>query len=189
MADVTRLTEVIEPEAKALGFELVRVKLTGAGEERTLQIMAEDPASGQLVVEQCMALSRRISDAMDAAEEGGEELIEGAYNLEVSSPGIDRPLTRAQDFAKWAGHEANFSLKEPVGDHRKLRGELLGLEGDIVAVEDRKAGRVEVALGNIHSAKLVLTDKLIAATKPIDMTGADEIEETEDTFEEEKAED
>lgn len=189
MADTTRLTEVIEPEAQALGFELVRVKLTGSGEERTLQVMAEDPATGQLVVAQCMALSRRISDVMDQVEEAGEELIEGAYNLEVSSPGIDRPLTRMKDFANWAGHEANFSLKEPVGDHRKLRGELLGIEDGVVAVEDRKAGRIEVALDNIHSAKLVLTDKLIAATKPVDMTGADEIEETDETFEEEKAAD
>jgi ribosome maturation factor RimP len=186
MTDIARLTEVIEPEAKALGFELVRVKLSGSGDERTLQVMAEDPATGQLVVDQCMALSRRISDRIDAIEEGGEELVRGAYNLEVSSPGIDRPLTRAKDYADWAGHEANLSLSEPVGDHRKLRGELLGIEGDVVAVEDRKAGRVTVPLAQIHSAKLVLTDKLIAATRPIDTTGIDEFEETP---EEEKADD
>src|SRR5688500_19280688 len=77
MADIARLTEVIEPEANALGFELVRVKLSGQGEERTLQVMAEDPATGQLVGEQCMALSRRISDRIDAVEEAGEELIGG----------------------------------------------------------------------------------------------------------------
>ncbi|BBC74054.1 ribosome maturation protein RimP [Altererythrobacter sp. B11] len=186
MADIARLTQVIEPEAEALGFELVRVKLTGSGEERTLQVMAEDPATGQLVVEQCMALSRRISDRIDAIEEAGEELIAGAYNLEVSSPGIDRPLTREKDYVAWAGHEANFSLNEAVGDHRKLRGRLLGIEGGVVAVEDRKAGRIEVPLANIHSAKLVLTNELIAATKPIDMSGAEEIEETP---EEEKADD
>jgi ribosome maturation factor RimP len=186
MADIARLTEVIEPEAQALGFDLVRVKLSGSGEERTLQVMAEDPATGQLVVEQCMALSRRISDRMDELEEQGEELVRGAYNLEVSSPGIDRPLTRAKDFANWAGHDVNLSLNEAVGEHRKLRGELLGIDGDVVAVEDRKAGRMEVALANIHSAKLVLTDKLIAATRPLDTSGVDEIEET---LEEEKAED
>ncbi len=186
MADVTRLIEVIEPEAAALGFELVRVKLSGQGEERTLQVMAEDPATGQLVVEQCMALSRRVSDRIDEVEEQGEELVQGAYNLEVSSPGIDRPLTRAKDYANWAGHEVNISLKEPVGDHRRLRGELLGIEGETVAVEDRKAGRIEVPLQTIHSAKLVLTDKLIAATRPLDVSGVDEIEET---LEEEKADD
>src|SRR5690606_25534333 len=85
MAEITRLIEVIEPEAAALGFELVRVKLSGQGEERTLQVMAEDPATGQLVVEQCMALSRRVSDRIDEIEEQGEELVQGAYNLEVSS--------------------------------------------------------------------------------------------------------
>lgn len=184
MPDVARLMEVIEPEAEALGFELVRVKLSGQGDERTLQVMAEDPATGQLVVDQCMALSRRISDRIDAIEEGGEELVRGAYNLEVSSPGIDRPLTRAKDYANWAGHDVNVSLNEPVGEHRKLRGELLGIEGDTVVVEDRKAGRVEVPLAQIHSAKLVLTDKLIAATRPLDTSG---IEEFEEIPEEEKA--
>jgi len=184
MADVARLTEVIEPEAKALGFELVRVKLSGTGEERTLQVMAEDPATGQLVVEQCMALSRRISDKIDAVEEAGEELIAGSYHLEVSSPGIDRPLTRAKDFADWAGHEVNLSLGEPVGDHRKLRGELLGIENETVRIEDRKFGNIEIPLASIHSAKLVLTDKLIAATRPLDTSGVEEIIETN---EEEKA--
>ena len=184
MADVTRLIEVIEPEAIALGFELVRVKLSGQGEERTLQIMAEDPATGQLVVEQCMALSRRVSERNDAIEEAGEELVHGAYNLEVSSPGIDRPLTRAKDYANWAGHDVNVSLNEPVGDHRKLRGELVGIDGDKVTIEDRKAGRIGVPLDTIHSAKLVLTDKLIAATRPLDTSGVEEIIETS---EEEKA--
>ena len=184
MADVTRLIEVIEPEAIALGFELVRVKLSGQGEDRTLQIMAEDPATGQLVVEQCMALSRRVSERIDAIEEAGEELIEGAYHLEVSSPGIDRPLTRAKDYANWAGHDVNVSLNEPVGDHRKLRGELVGIDGDKVTIEDRKAGRIGVPLDTIHSAKLVLTDKLIAATRPLDTSGVEEIIETS---EEEKA--
>jgi ribosome maturation factor RimP len=184
MADIARLTEVIEPEATALGFELVRVKLSGQGEDRTLQVMAEDPATGQLVVEQCMALSRRISDRIDAIEEAGEELIAGSYHLEVSSPGIDRPLTRPKDYADWAGHEVNVSLDEPVGDHRKLRGELRGIESDTVLIEDRKFGSVEVPLGNIHSAKLVLTDKLIAATRPLDTSGVEEIIETS---EEEKA--
>jgi ribosome maturation factor RimP len=185
VADIARLIAVIEPEAEALGFELVRVKLSGAGEDRTLQVMAEDPATGQLVVEQCMALSRRVSDRIDAIEEAGEELVEGGYNLEVSSPGIDRPLTRAKDYANWAGHDVNLSLNEPVGDHRKLRGELLGIESEIVSIEDRKAGRIEVPLAQIHSAKLVLTDKLIAATRPLDTSGVDELEE----LEEERAED
>jgi ribosome maturation factor RimP len=186
MADIARLIEVIEPETKALGFELVRVKLSGSGDERTLQVMAEDPATGQLVVDQCMALSRRISERMDAIEEAGEELVRGAYNLEVSSPGIDRPLTRAKDYARWAGHEVNLSLNEPAGEHRHLRGELVGIDGSTVTVDDRKAGRIAVPLAQVHSAKLVLTDKLIAATRPLDTSGIDEFEEAP---EEEKAHD
>ncbi len=190
MADIARLTEVIEREAIALGFELVRVKLFDSGPEgdgeRTLQVMAQDPATRQLVVEQCMALSRRISDTIDAVEEGGEELVQGTYQLEVSSPGIDRPLTRPKDFADWAGNEANLSLDPAVDGHKRLRGELLGVEDGQVRIEDRKHGRFAVPFEQIRSAKLVLTDKLIAATKPLDMSGADEILET---TEEEKVED
>ncbi|BBI21576.1 ribosome maturation factor RimP [Qipengyuania flava] len=192
MADLDRLTEVIEPEAKALGFELVRVKMmpseAGDGGE-ALQIMAEDPATGQLVIEQCAALSRRVSDRMDALEEQGEVLIDGAYHLEVSSPGIDRPLTRAKDFADWAGHEAKVSMAKGYDGQRNLRGILKGVEGDAVTIEDRKTGDVTVPRDQIHSAKLVLTDELIAATQPLDTSGADEIVETPDIPDEEKADD
>ena len=192
MADLDRLTEVIEPEAKALGFELVRVKMmpseAGDGGE-ALQIMAEDPATGQLVIEQCAALSRRVSDRMDALEEQGEVLIDGGYHLEVSSPGIDRPLTRAKDFADWAGHEAKVSMAKGYDGQRNLRGILKGIEGDAVTIEDRKAGDVTVPRDQIHPAKLVLTDELIAATQPLDTSGADEIVETPDIPDEEKADD
>ena len=188
MADIARLTEVIEPEANALGFELVRVKMIGAeaGDgEPALQIMAEDPATGQLVIEQCAELSRRISDRIDAIEESGEMLVEGAYRLEVSSPGIDRPLTRPKDFADWAGHEVRIALTDQVtgedGKPRKtVKGDLLGIEGDQVAVQDFKVGRVAFPLDQVHSAKLVLTDRLIAATRPLDVTGAEEILEEEE---------
>jgi len=186
MADIARLTELFTAEAEALGFDLVRVKLTGSGEERTLQIMAEDPATGQMIMDQCATLSRAISARIDEVEEAEGELIEGAYLLEVSSPGIDRPLTRPKDYANWAGHEAKIALVEKVDGHRRLIGELVGIEGDIVTIEDKNAGTIAVPLENIHSAKLVLTDKLIAATQPLDMSGADEIEEFN---EEEKADD
>ena len=189
MADTARLTRLIEPDAPALGFELVRVKLTGSGDERTLQIMAEDPATGQLLVGQCAELSRRVSDAIDAAEEAGEELVEGAYNLEVSSPGIDRPLTREKDYANWAGHEANVSLNAPLSvggtDLKKLRGTLIGIENGTVAIEDKREGRIDVPFAQIHAARLVLTDALIAATQPLDTSGIDEIQEFNE--EEEKA--
>lgn len=186
MADIARLTEVIEPEVNALGFDLVRVRIFGKSEvgddEIALQIMAENPATGQLVLDDCVTLSHRISDRMDALEEAGETLIEEAYRLEVSSPGIDRPLTRPKDYANWAGHEVKVNLTVPVEGNRKgLTGELVGLDGDQVTVDDKKSGRVSFPLENIHSARLVLTDKLIAATRPLDVSGADEIvEEQED---------
>lgn len=188
MADIARLTQIIEPEAKALGFELVRVKMmpSEAGDgTQALQIMAEDPATGQLVIEQCAALSRAVSAKIDALEEQGDVLIEGAYHLEVSSPGIDRPLTRAKDFSDWAGHEAKISMAKGYDGQRNYRGELTGIEGDTVTIADRKAGDVSLPRDQIHSAQLVLTDALIAATKPLDTTGADEVQEDQ----QEKADD
>ena len=189
MADLARLTEVIAPEVEALGYELVRVKMIGAeaGEgEPALQVMAEDPATGQLLIEQCAELSRRISDKVDALEEAGQVLVEGAYRLEVSSPGIDRPLTRTKDFVQWAGHEVRITLSEPVmcedGVARKtVKGDLVALEDELVIVEDRKFGRVQFPFGTIHSAKLVLTDRLIASTRPLDASGAEEVLEEEES--------
>jgi ribosome maturation factor RimP len=186
MADIARLVEVIEPEAQALGFDLVRVKYFKGGEigdeEHTLQIMAERPDTGQLVIEDCAALSHRVSDRIDALEDAGEVLIREAYRLEVSSPGIDRPLTRPQDFANWAGHEARVQLVNPVeGNRKSLQGDLVGINGETVTLEDRKSGRVSFPLSDIHSAKLVLTDRLIAATRPLDSAGADVEEFGSDT--------
>ncbi len=182
MADIARLTQLIEPEAQALGFELVRVAMLAseAGDGgMALQIMAEDPASGQLVIDQCAALSRRVSDVIDAAEEAGEVLIEGAYHLEVSSPGIDRPLTRDKDFANWAGHEVRIVMDKvfasEFGGQRVNKGVLHGLEGGMVHMTEVKAGEVHLPLTQIHTAKLVLTDALIAATRPLDTSGADEL--------------
>lgn len=200
MQDLTRLIEIIEPEAKALGFDLVRVKMTqseaGAEAKKSadaLQIMAEDPATGQLIIDQCAALSRAVSEAIDAAEEAGEELIPSAYHLEVSSPGIDRPLTREKDFANWAGHDARivmvkgFSPKDS-GIRRVYKGPLKGIEDGIITITDSKSGDVgALPFGEVHTAKLVLTDALIAATQPLDTSGADDIIEDSNSNEEEKA--
>ena len=161
MADTTRLREVIEPEANALGFELVRVKLSGQGEERTLQVMAEDPATGQLVVEQCMALSRRISQAIDAIEEAGEELVRGTYNLEVSSPGIDRPLTREKDYVRWSGYAVRVETTQPIEGRRRFKGTLLGLENGAVRVKLDDGQEALVPLSQIIRAKLEMTDALL----------------------------
>lgn len=192
MADIARIIEVVEPEVKALGFELVRAKLFGKSEvgdeEHTLQIMAERPDTGQLVLDDCAALSHRISDRIDQLEECGEVLIGNAYRLEVSSPGIDRPLTRLKDFSDWAGHEAKVQLLHPIESNRKsLHGDLVGTEGGTVLFDDRKSGRVSFTLDDVHSAKLVLTDRLIAATRPLDTSGAEEvIGGAEEIFEEQE---
>ncbi|KQM22256.1 ribosome maturation protein RimP [Novosphingobium sp. Leaf2] len=190
MVDIARLTEVIEPEVNALGFDLVRVRIFGKSEvgddEIALQIMAEDPATGQLVLDDCAALSHRISDRMDQLESTGETLIAEAYRLEVSSPGIDRPLTRPKDYAKWAGHEIKLNLVNPVEGNRKgLHGDLVGIAGEpgqeTVTVDDKKSGPVSFPLADVQSARLILTDKLIAASRPLDTSGADDIlEEQED---------
>ena len=196
MADIARIIEVVEPEVKALGFDLVRVALFGKSEvgdeEHTLQIMAERPDTGQLVLDDCAALSHRISDRIDAIEERGEVLIDDAYRLEVSSPGIDRPLTRLKDFADWAGHEAKVQLATPIeGNRRSLQGDLAGLAGEpggeTILFDDRKSGRVSFALADVDSAKLVLTDRLIAATRPLDASGAEAvIGDAEEIFEEQE---
>lgn len=180
MPDLDALTAIIEPEAKALGLVLVRVKWM-KGEDPTLQIMAERPETRQLVIEDCAELSRRISDKFDELDP-----IEEAYRLEVSSPGIDRPLTRIGDFSDWVGHEARVVLHEAVDGRMQVRGNLVGAEGDIIAIDDRKHGRIEFDFSNIATAKLLLTDRLIASTAPVKSDGADEIEQDETTEDEQE---
>ncbi|HEX8388087.1 MAG TPA: ribosome maturation factor, partial [Sphingomonas sp.] len=134
MTDIALLSRLIEPEAQALGFALVRVKLFGGSGDRTLQIMAERPDTRQLTIDDCADLSRRVSDLFDRLEEEGRDPMDEAYRLEVSSPGIDRPLTRLQDFEDWAGHEARVTLSEKMDGRKQFKGDLAGveLEGGIV---------------------------------------------------------
>lgn len=191
MNDIARITEIAGEEAASLGFDLVRVRyfkggeigpIQDHGEEHTLQIMAERPETGQLVIEDCAALSHRISDRIDLLEEAGEVLIEDAYRLEVSSPGIDRPLTRAKDFAAWIGHEARIELAELLNGRKRFRGDLVGFDADQEMISVSDDGVVyEVPFSLVANAKLILTDKLIAASRPLDTSGVDDIvEEQED---------
>jgi ribosome maturation factor RimP len=166
-ADLTAVTKLIEPEVKALGFDLVRVAMVGGTSDPTLQIMAERRDTRQLDLDDCQAISRRISDLLDE-----QDPIEGAYRLEVSSPGIDRPLTRKSDFADWAGHEARIKLKETQQGAKQISGILQGIDKGIVLVSTPKGDR-EVPFESIASAKLLLTDKLINATAPLSTEGAD----------------
>ncbi len=175
MADIAALTTLIEPHAAALGLALVRVKMIGGTSDPTLQVMAERPDTRQLSLQDCGTLSRAISDALDESDP-----IEGAYRLEVSSPGIDRPLTRIKDYDDWAGHEARVTLLEPVEGRKQFNGVLVGSEGDMVKVAEHT-----LPFAAIRNAKLVLTDKLIKATRPLI---ADEPED-EIEFEEEAGDD
>lgn len=147
------LEEIFAPVVEAAGFQLVRLRLTGT-KQQTLQVMAERP-DGTMDVEGCAALSDVLSDFIETNDPIG-----GDYLLEISSPGIDRPLTRLADFTRWAGHEAKIALVAPVNGRKRLRGELQGLAGDevIVRVEGKT---IQFPFTAITDAKLVLTDKLI----------------------------
>jgi ribosome maturation factor RimP len=175
LPDLDKLTALIAPEAEALGFALVRVAWFETGgqgsDEPTLQVMAERPDTRQLHINDCAVLSHRISDLFDEID----PIVE-AYRLEVSSPGIDRPLTRLADFADWAGHEVKVELAEPMDGRRNIRGDIVGVDGETISVDDRKSGRLTFAFSNLGSAKLLLTDRLIASTAPINADGADEVE-------------
>ncbi len=154
-----RVAVVIEPSIQAAGFRLVRVKVTGeAG--CTVQVMAERP-DGSMSVEDCEAVSRLISPLLDV-----EDPIERAYRLEISSPGIDRPLVRRSDFTRWAGHRAKVELTMPLAGRKRFNGTLLGLEGEAARLRRLDAAEGEEAqvllpLGEIAEARLVLTDELI----------------------------
>lgn len=171
MADLAELTRLIEPEAQAEGLELVRVKVIGGASDPTLQVMAERPDTRQLSLDECARLSRRLSDLLDRVDP-----IEGSYRLEVSSPGIDRPLTRLKDYADWQGHQARISLAQAIGGRKQFSGTLQGIDGDQVLIDVPGLGPTRVPFAQIHSAKLVMTDKLIAATAPLSEAGADRIE-------------
>ena len=174
MTDTDAIATLIEPAAKALGFDLVRVAMIGGTSDPTLQVMAERPDTRQLTIDDCADLSRAISEIIDPLEESGRDLIEGAYRLEVSSPGIDRPLTRRSDYADWSGHEARIKYAVPVDTAKQVSGIIEGIDGDTIRVTTPKGER-EVDFANIASAKLLLTDKLIHATAPLSTEGADTI--------------
>ena len=179
MATPEELTELIEPVVTDAGFELVRVALI-AGPTLTLQIMLEDPATGQMKVDDCARVSRKISLLLDEADP-----IDSEYMLEVSSPGIDRPLTRLKDFDRWAGHVAKVELADGLllngADRKRFQGPLKGTSGDDIRIEVEGLGEVTLPFAAIRTAKLVLTDRLIAETMPhLSEEGADDIEEEAD---------
>ncbi len=155
-----RLAQIVEPVAQDMGLELVRLRLM-SGQHPTLQIMAQRP-DGTMEVEDCARLSTALSAVLDV-----EDPISDAYTLEVSSPGIDRPLTRLKDFEQWAGFEAKLETSELIDGRRRFKGLLQGTEEDEVLIEiEQGAGTVTIGLRFewLSDAKLVLTDDLIRET-------------------------
>jgi ribosome maturation factor RimP len=158
-----RVAHIVEPVAAMLGFRLVRVKISSMN-GTTLQIMAERP-DGTMSVEDCETLSRDLSPALDV-----EDPIDAAYNLEVSSPGIDRPLVRRSDFEHWSGHEVKIELARPLDGRKRFRGAIAGLDGDMLRVTMEQKSKLDdpvtvaLPLADLGEARLVLTDDLIRDT-------------------------
>lgn len=173
-----RIAEIITPTVEGMGFGLVRVRLM-SGKKSTLQIMAERP-DGTMEVDDCADLSRAVSAVLDV-----EDPIEGEYALEVSSPGIDRPLTRPQDFVRWEGWIAKLETNELIDGRKRFKGELRGVEDGEILIEIEE-GVIGLSFDLLSDAKLVLTDELIAESLKgrkdpnVDTTKFDDIETTED---------
>ena len=152
-----RLAEIVTPVLEDMGFELVRLRLMG-GKSPTLQIMADKPDGG-IEVDDCAAISTAVSATLDV-----EDPIEDAYALEVSSPGIDRPLTRLKDFDVWEGHEAKIETHEPIDGRKRFKGMLQGVEEGEILIEIDVNGTptvIGLQFDWLSDAKLVLTDDLI----------------------------
>ncbi len=153
-----QLLELLDPVAEACGYAIVRLRLMGGGARgRTLQIMAERPEDHDMGIDDCTKLSRAVSEVMDAADP-----VSGEYRLEVSSPGIDRPLTRLADFEAWEGYEARLELDRLAEGRKRFRGVLAGVDGENVAIDQEgEAETTLIPFAWIAEAKLALTDQLM----------------------------
>jgi|TARA_R110001592_G_scaffold293368_3_gene562934 ribosome maturation factor RimP len=154
-----KIAAMIGPSIESMGYDLVRVMFTG-GKKAVLQIMAERSDRAQMTVEDCASISRAVSLIVDV-----EDPISGEYNLEVSSPGIDRPLVRPEDYDRFAGFEAKIELEVAVNGQKRFRGEVRGAENGDTVVIDKGGERLSFPFASIRAAKLVLTDELIAAVE------------------------
>ena len=159
MFDAGQIEAMIAPSLLAMGYDVVRVSFTG-GRRPTLQIMAERRDDHAMTVDDCATVSHTVSALLDVADP-----IASSYMLEISSPGIDRPLVRPADYERFAGFEAKIELQRPLNGRRRFRGKLLGLSDDSVKLV-LGAETVLLPLPTIARAKLVLNDELIAATQP-----------------------
>ena len=153
----SKIKEALVPSLEAMGFSLVRIRIMGGGENRTLQLMIDRLDEQPVSIEDCALVSRNASALLDV-----EDPINGAYMLEVSSPGIDRPLTKERDFERYVGFEAKLELRDVQDGQRRFRGRLLGCENGVVKLLT-EAGETSLPFGTITAAKLILTDELVAA--------------------------
>ncbi len=173
-----RMADIVRPIVEDLGCELVRIRLM-SGKRTTLQIMAERPTGG-IEVDDCARISTELGAILDV-----EDPIEGDYALEVSSPGIDRPLTRLKDFDVWQGYEAKVETTELIDGRKRFKGELRGVEDNEVLIEIPE-GIIGLQFDWLEDAKLILTDELIADTLKsrkdagFDEAAFDEIQTEED---------
>ncbi|MEM6354854.1 MAG: ribosome maturation factor RimP [Pseudomonadota bacterium] len=149
-----KLAEIVRPTVESMGFGLVRLRLMG-GKRTTVQIMAERP-DGTMEIEDCAKLSRAVSAVLDV-----EDPLEANYVLEVSSPGIDRPLTRLEDFDRWEGFEAKLETEDMIEGRKRFKGILAGIEGSEILIEIDE-GTIGLEFDWLSDAKLVLTDDLVA---------------------------
>ena len=157
-----RIAALIEPSLTAMGYDLVRVMIDGKRQAR-VQIMAERSDGSGMGVEDCAEISRHVSALLEV-----EDPIEGSYTLDVSSPGIDRPLMKPRDYARFAGHVAKVELKSARDGRRRFTGTIKGLESEAVVL-DTEEGSVALPLSEIERAKLVLTDALLKGAKPLNV--------------------
>ena len=180
-----KLTEMFDPIAESLGLDIVRVRLMGSnrpGGARRLQVMAERKVDGEINVNQCARLSRAISAFIDEADP-----IEGEYMLEVSSPGVDRPLTRLKDFETWQGYDARLELDRLAEGRRRFRGTIQGIEDDHVAIDlEGEEETTLIPFAWLIEAKLILSDELLKkgaearAARGLDDEDEDEFESDDD---------
>jgi len=154
LTDTKEIGRIIEPSLSAMGYRVVRVAMIGRA---TLQVMAEHDDDAPMTIDDCADISRTISALLDVADP-----IAGAYTLEVSSPGIDRPLVRPEDYDRFAGFEAKLELARPIDGRKRFRGRLLGRDGDRIRVVT-DSGEVALPLADVARAKLVVSDDLLAA--------------------------
>jgi ribosome maturation factor RimP len=159
LVDTNGIAQMIEPSLAAMGYRLVRVVVT-SGRRATLQVMAERIDDAPMTVDDCALISHSVSALLDVADP-----IAGAYTLEISSPGIDRPLMRPEDYDRFSGFEARIELAQPFGGRKRFRGRLLGTaDGEVRLATE--AGEARLPIASVARARLVLTDDLIAASRP-----------------------